>query len=272
MSLRDYISSGLHQLAFFSEEESNTSDEEEVDSNDGQESDHDYADIDAEQLERTTSAGMVPHHPVLLLCLSSAFAYFPLPHRSSAHFPFLLLHYSFSKSWLCFLNSICYLRISLEVEAKLHIVVLLCSGVVGAGSTVQRVHNAPLSMRWALRQPSASNTSGPPSRQTGGGSTAAGTAAAASNPATSSGLIYIDPVNLRRTNTGSLNGALTTVVQSAAAAAVASNQIQEEVNSFSTSCTVNNLSRSFGIILRQVWVSYCNRYACMQSSIYSIVL
>lgn len=123
---------------------------------------------------------------------------------------------------------------------------------LGAGSTVQRAHNAPLSMRWALRQPATSSTSGPSSRQTGGGSTVTGAAAGSNNPTTSSGLIYIDPVNLRRTNTGSLNGALTTVVQSAAAAAVASNQIQEEVNSFSTSCTVNNLSRSFGIILRQV--------------------
>lgn len=95
-------------------------------------------------------------------------------------------------------------------------------------------------MRWALRQPNSSSPASDP-RPTGGGSNP--------NPATTSGLIYIDPVNLRRTNASSFNGALTTVVQSAAAAAAASTQLQDES---STSCTVNNLSRAFGIILRQV--------------------
>lgn len=118
-------------------------------------------------------------------------------------------------------------------------------------------------MRWALRQPASNNSSSPSSRPTAGGSSATG-ASNASNPATSSGLIYIDPVNLRRTNASSLNSALPAVVQSAAAAAAvaASGQIQEETSSFSTSSTVNNLSRSFGIIVRQVRVSASAYIVC----------
>lgn len=45
----------MHQLAFFSDDDSNSS-EEEVDSDEGQETDQEYADIDVEQLERRTSS------------------------------------------------------------------------------------------------------------------------------------------------------------------------------------------------------------------------
>lgn len=44
----------MHQLAFFSEDDSNSS-EEEVDSEEGPESDQEYSDIDVEHLERRTS-------------------------------------------------------------------------------------------------------------------------------------------------------------------------------------------------------------------------
>lgn len=45
----------MHQLAYFSEDESNTSDEE-VDSDDGQDSDQEYdGTLDVEQLERRST-------------------------------------------------------------------------------------------------------------------------------------------------------------------------------------------------------------------------
>lgn len=115
--------------------------------------------------------------------------------------------------------------------------------ILEPGAVSQRSHQAPQSMRWALRQPSAPTPSNP--RATAG--------TTATNPPTSSGLIYIDPVNLRRSNAAALNGALNSAVQTAAVAAAASQQAADEsANSQTTSCTANNLSRAFGIILRQV--------------------
>ena len=118
----------------------------------------------------------------------------------------------------------------------------LLSSLTDAGSVSQRSLQAPQSMRWALRQPSAPSPSS--NRQSSSGSSA--------NPPNSSGLIYIDPVNLRRSNAAALNGALNSAVQSAAAAVAASQQSSDDSANQSTMSTANNLSIAFGIILRQV--------------------
>jgi len=115
--------------------------------------------------------------------------------------------------------------------------------ILDHGAVSHRSLQAPQSMRWAIRQPTTASSS---TRPTAGSSSA--------NPATSSGLIYIDPVNLRRSNAVSLNGAISSAVQTVQSAALSASQAaaDESLASQTTSATANNLSRAFGIILRQV--------------------
>lgn len=97
-------------------------------------------------------------------------------------------------------------------------------------------------MRWALRQPSAVATSS--ARPTGGSNS--------TNPSAGGGLIYLEPASLRRGNTAAMNSALSAAAVQTAAAAVAQQITEDASGTQSVTSTANNLTRAFGIILRQV--------------------
>lgn len=99
-------------------------------------------------------------------------------------------------------------------------------------------------MRWALRQPTLPTSTS--TRPTAG--------ATSTNPPTSTGLIYLEPSGLRRGNAAAMNGALSAAAAQTAAVAVAQQISDDTSNTQSVTCTAGNLTRAFGIILRQVRV------------------
>jgi len=100
----------------------------------------------------------------------------------------------------------------------------------------QRTLQAPHTMQWAVRQHDA--TAGPAASLNTSSTRPATTAVAAATTG-SSGIIYIDPSSLRRTTT------LPTVT-------AATNLPTNQDNPVTMSTTVSQLSRAFGVVIRQI--------------------
>lgn len=122
---------------------------------------------------------------------------------------------------------------------------------VEPSAVLQRSRQTPQYMRWALRQPAlAATSSSRPSTGSANAPTSGG-----------GGLIYLEPSGMRRSTAASMNSALSAAAAAQTTAVAVAQQLNEESNNAqSVSCTANNLSRAFGIILRQVDTRYVTCY------------